>query len=242
MRKTLTIALTLGSVLLISNANATVIGFEDMTSRANFTSSSLGNVASSYNGYKWGYSANTSSGGWGTAVYPTSVGNPGWASATTGAPAFNSPNNMAAGAGSTYAWNQTSAKSLWIDFQGLVDFNSGMFAAGKKSDPVANSPLLTFRGYNAGGTIIATDTFAPNLTTYAWGTKTFGTAFDSIRYLEIVATANSGSGTVSANKFFSVDNLDISSASASVPDAGSSMMLMGFGLSGLLAFGRKMRL
>lgn len=241
MRKTLTIALTLGSVLLISNANATVIGFEDMTSRANFSASSLGNVLQTYNGYKWGYSPAAGASGWSTKVFPNTTQTQGWASAQN-PPTANAPfpgAAMPAGSGSGYAWDQAGSASLWIDFNGNVDFNGAMYGPARSNLTGNNNALgVTFKGYNATGTLVATSgALSSDLSSFTWSTYTASSAFDNISFLEIVPTQNN-LNSLASGRGFVLDNLNIGTVGA-VPDFGSTAGLLGLGMSGLFFLRRK---
>jgi len=110
--------LTFALLLFSTNINATVIDFEDLTTRNNFTAL---NIADSYQGYEWGYG--TSAGIPGRTWVNSSTG---WASATASSEAVNpEPGNLG---GSSYAWNWNGAQSLWIDFRTATDFLSGNFA------------------------------------------------------------------------------------------------------------------
>lgn len=66
---------------LVASANATLIGFEDLTTRNNFTAFG---IVDSYQGYEWGYGL---SGGVASRTFVNTA--KGWASATVAAPAIN---------------------------------------------------------------------------------------------------------------------------------------------------------
>lgn len=199
---------------IISNG-PNVIQFADMTTRINFKTSSLGNVALTYAGFKWGYSAASTTGGFASAIF-TNTGSPvGWASAQSGNSIFGS-NPVLAYSSPTFAWNQGSVKSLWIDFSGSADFIGGWFSPGKTSltasdDTVKinNAASLTFSAYNSSGTVVAVTSMSLDNTNYTWQPLTCNTSFTNISYLEILANPMTGSGADNINKFFAVDNLII---------------------------------
>ncbi len=188
-------------------AQATVIDFEDITTRSNFTS--LG-IVDSYQGYEWGYG--NSAGVSGRTFANTDTG---WASATaTQTVSGPAPSNLD---GSSYAWNWNGPQSLWIDFKSLVNFTGGDFAIGYQS-AFAASTIQLF-GYDASDSLIGTSTLLALTEPF----QTLSTNFLGIQYLEIRANAD--------YKWFAVDNLLINET-ASVPEPGS-LALMSLGMIGL---------
>lgn len=207
---------TLGVALMLFaplHASATVIGFEDLTTRNNFTA--LG-IADNYQGFEWGYGHSAGVSGR-TFVNNTT----GWASATV--------TNTALGAapsgtsGSSYAWNWNGPQSLWIDFRGLTDVTS-VNVATLSSGYSLNASSIQLFGYDASSTLIDSS----DLLNLSDAFQTLTANFSSVTFLEIRANANS--------QWFSIDDLVINENS--VPEPGS-LALMGLGLLGFAANRRK---
>ena len=199
--------------LFAVSANASIIDFEDLTTRNNFNA--LG-VIDNYQGFEWGYG--TSAGLGGRTFTNTSTG---WASATSSQEAVApEPNNLG---GSSYAWNWNGAQSLWIDFRSLTNFSGGDFAI-LSSAYGGNASTVQLFGYDAVDSLVGASSILNLNDTFT----TLSANFSDIQYLEIRANSN--------GKWFSIDNLVIDE-SVSVPEP-ASIALLSLGLAGI-GFSRK---
>ena len=205
--------LKLAFVLLIfsTNINATVIDFEDLTTRDNFTNL---NIAYSYQGYEWGYG--NSAGIPGRTWVNSQTG---WASATASSEAVNpEPGNLG---GSSYAWNWNGAQSLWIDFRTATDFLSGNFAF-LSSNYGYNASSVQLFGYDWSDSLVGTSAVFDLSSSF----QNLIAGFTDIRYLEIRANSN--------NAWFSIDDLEVSAVP--VPAAA---WLFGSAMLGFFGFSRR---
>lgn len=137
----------LGLVLSVSvlNVNAEVIDFDDLTGQSSFTDAG---IQGSYIGYEWGSNNLTNIPQVGTQGWGYSSGNVGGRTALSG---------------TSFAWTYSGSQSHFIDFQGPVDFNSGMFAATSFGNSNDATTIQMF-GYDASDTLIASSGIL-NLTT-----------------------------------------------------------------------------
>jgi hypothetical protein len=209
---TVTLAIVLG---VFSNSHASVIGFEDLLTRNNF--SALG-IVNTYQGYEWGY-------GFGSGVASRTFidDSTGWASATVSSPALApAPGGMG---GTSYAWNWNGPQSLWIDFRTPTDLTSVALAV-LSSPYINNASTVQLFGYDATSNLVDTSAVLALTSTF----QTLAANFSAINYLEIRANSNL--------RWFSVDNVIVSESVSSVPEP-ATLFLVGSGLVGLGYFRRR---
>lgn len=204
---------------VIESAHSTVIGFEDLTSRDNFTH--LG-IVDTYQGYEWGY-------GNGPGVFnrtfvtDTSDG-PGWAAGTISDAAWSpAPAGMG---GTSYAWNWNGPQSLWIDFRAPTDVASVNLAVLSSTYNSYNSSTVQIFGYDANDILVGSSGILDLTTTF----QTLAANFFAINYLEIRADRD--------GSWFSVDNLVLNENISGVPDSGSVALLLSLGLAGVASLRR----
>src|SRR5690349_5883490 len=122
-------------VLCASQASASVITFDELTTRDLFVRQAGG---TDYQGYKW-----TSSG----------TNQEGWASATRSN--VISGSMSAPVSGNTIAWNWNGVRSLYIDFGKAMDVSGAWFATGYNAGG-SNASSVTMLGYDANNKLIST--------------------------------------------------------------------------------------
>ena len=208
----------LGLTVAVGTAAPVTINFEDLTTRNNFYA--LG-ISTTYQGFLWGYGQ---SGGFGAAVIPTNSAY-GWASQTVTDTASGPP--PVGGSGTSSAWNWNGPQSLWIGFGSPVDVTDAAFGV-LSSTYGSNASAIQMFGYDAGGNLIGSSGVLNLTTTF----QTLGAGFTGAYYLEMRANAN--------GQWFSVDDLRLNQT-ASVPDPGSSLLLLGMGLVGLRAWKKRLQ-
>lgn len=200
--------------LVSSSVFATVIDFEDLTTRNNFNS--LG-IVDSYLGFEWGYG--NSAGVTGRTFSNTSTG---WASHTiTNTASGPMPSGIS---GSSAAWNWNGPQSLWIDFKSEIDFTSGLFSVLGTTYSVNASTVQLF-GYDSTDTLVGSSSVLGLTNAFQLLTANF----NDIQFLEIRANAD--------GQWFSVDRLVINKSNVPEP---SALALMGLGLLGFVATRRKL--
>jgi hypothetical protein len=217
----LVLSMTVGMlcVLVGPDARASVITFDDLTTRNNFVG--LG-IASTYQGFHWGYSQN---GGIAGAVVPSTV-DTGWASATVANPAiFPAPTPVS---GNSYAWNWNGPESLVVDFLTPHDVTGAYFAT-LSSAYGSNASTIQMFGYGPTDNLLATSGIL-NLTN---SFQFLSANFSGVTELEIRAN-----GPFS---WFSVDNLEVSSASPTPEPATISLLAAGFLTAGGFGVVRRRR-
>lgn len=195
------------------SANATVLSFEDLTTRNNF--SALG-ISNTYQGYSWGY-------GYGAGVASRTFANSptGWASATvTNSAVSPAPSGMS---GTSYAWNWNGPQSLWIDFHTATNISSVDLANLSSAYGGGNASSIQLFGYDAANNLLSTSSILSLTSTF----QTLTANLSGINFLEIRANANS--------QWFSIDNLTVNQNT--VPEPGS-IALLGIGIMGA-AFTRR---
>ncbi|HWA28134.1 MAG TPA: VPDSG-CTERM sorting domain-containing protein [Lacunisphaera sp.] len=144
---------------------------------------------------------------------------------TTGASPSGYPNGVVSG--HNVVFNSGGSDGMVIASSGQFDFNSAYFTA-------AWNDGLTLQaiGYN-GASIVYSN---------SWTLNTSGPLFINFNYLGVTSvTLHTFGGTnhgYSGNgEHFALDNLTIN---GSVPDSGMTVLLLGLGLSSLLAFRRRL--
>jgi hypothetical protein len=198
--------LVLLTLLISQPAQASTIDFEDHPTRQNFFD--LG-IASTYEGYSWGYSHSAGPGG---KVVPT-TSQTGWAFQTIGNSAIN-PMPLG-GSGVTSAWNWNGSQSLWIDFGAATNFSSGMFAI-LSTNYSLNASTVQLFGYNSSNVLVGSSSTLTLTSTF----QTLNANFTGIHSLEIRSNAD--------NQWFSVDDLVVNQT---VPEPATYVTMMaGLGL------------
>jgi PEP-CTERM motif len=209
------------SLLLPMSSQASLIGFEDLTTRNNFTN--LG-IVDSYQGYEWGFGAGA---GVGSRTFVNSNFGDGWASATVSDPA-NTPGPSGVG-GTSYAWNWSGVQSLWIDFRATIDVTSiDVSVLSSQQNYAFNASSIQLFAYDAANNLLDSSSTLALTSVF----QTLETNFSSVRYLEIRANAN--------QQWFTVDNLVINENASQVPEPGS-LALVGLALFAAAATKRRVK-
>lgn len=197
----------IASCTFISIASADVIDFDDLVGQASFTQAG---IASNYLGYEWGS---------GSLANIPQGGNQGWGYSS------GSVGGRTANSGSSFAWTFSGAQSHFIDFQGPVDFQSGMFASTSFGGSNDASTVQLF-GYDENNTLIATS-----------GVLNLSTSYQQLNSPTLLGITTLEIRTDSYSKWMVMDDLTFDGAT--VPEPGN-LLILSIGLLGLVV-GRKQK-